>query len=652
MATTEVDNNDDYDQFLNQSMPRSGLTSSASSITAFDPLSSADRERLYHSDSDDDLSKDYSSTRLLSNSYDEEEKAPEPKKATPEHVTWGSLPHKGQLLILFLCRMVDFLQVATLQAYIFYQLKHMAQQQILDTDSTGKLHSSRSRCVISANTSFPEGVSSDAQISAQAGLLTGGFTGAQVLTAIFWGKIADSPKFYGGRKMVLLIGTLGTSIACFGYGFSNCFATAMFWRVFAGTINGLVGIIRTMISEITVERKYQSRAFLILPMSFNVAGILGPILGGWLADPAVTLPDWFAPGAPFYTSFVETYPFALPSIVNGLALFGVFLAVLFGLEETSKSKKGTYDCGLYAAARVKAFIMRRPLDYVYHDRSGYDQLDMQLAEKTEKPVPTVPGQKKKATLPFSRLWTKNVIFTLLSQALYDFHLGAFTNIWTLFLSTPRPGFASPSVETIPVATEIESRGLGKRNMLWFAGGLGMPSSTVGNATSILGVLGMLLQVVMYPPVHARLGTLRSFRYFLVIFPIAYLLVPFLATLPQTQNADGSTTVSSVLWFAIVFILFLHTSARTMTLPASIILLNNCSPHPSVLGTIHGLGQSVSAGFRTVGPIVGGAWYGMGLDWGMVAFSWWAVAAASVVGSIASLLIYEGTGREIVLEDEE
>lgn len=179
----------------------------------------------------------------------------------------------------------------------------------------------------------------------------------------------------------------------------------------------------------------------------------------------------------------------------------------------------------------------------------------------------------------------------------------------------------------------------------------MPASTVGNATSILGVLGMLLQVVMYPPVHARLGTLRSFRYFLVIFPVAYLLAPFLATLPQTQHEDGSSSVSTVLWCAIVFILFLHTSARTMTLPASIILLNNCSPHPSVLGTIHGVGQSVSAGFRTVGPIVGGWWYGIGLDWGMVAFSWWAVAGISVMGSVASLLLYEGTGKEIELDDD-
>lgn len=132
------ESNDDYDQFLNQNMPRSGLTSSASSITAFDPLSSADREKVYHSDSEDEMAKDYSSSaRLLSNRYEDEETAPEPKKAGPEHVTWASLPRKGQLLILFLCRMVDFLQVATLQAYIFYQLKHMAQQQILDTDSTG-----------------------------------------------------------------------------------------------------------------------------------------------------------------------------------------------------------------------------------------------------------------------------------------------------------------------------------------------------------------------------------------------------------------------------------------------------------------------------------------------------------------------------------
>lgn len=137
---TEMQSSEDYDQFLNQERPRSGHGSSASSITAFDPTGSADRERAYHSD-EEDMAKEYSSSTpfLSNNSRDDEESAPEPKKAGPEHVTWMSLPHKGQLLILFLCRMVDFLQVATLQAYIFYQLKHMAQRQLIESDGTGML---------------------------------------------------------------------------------------------------------------------------------------------------------------------------------------------------------------------------------------------------------------------------------------------------------------------------------------------------------------------------------------------------------------------------------------------------------------------------------------------------------------------------------
>lgn len=61
----------------------------------------------------------------------------EPKKAALEHVTWMSLPHKGQLAILFMCRFVDFLQVASLQAYVFYQLKHMAEQRTIQTGGSG-----------------------------------------------------------------------------------------------------------------------------------------------------------------------------------------------------------------------------------------------------------------------------------------------------------------------------------------------------------------------------------------------------------------------------------------------------------------------------------------------------------------------------------
>lgn len=49
----------------------------------------------------------------------------------------------------------------------------------------------------------------DSVISSQAGILSASFTAAQFLTAMMWGRIADSSRF--GRKTVLMIGLGGTS---------------------------------------------------------------------------------------------------------------------------------------------------------------------------------------------------------------------------------------------------------------------------------------------------------------------------------------------------------------------------------------------------------------------------------------------------------
>ena len=51
---------------------------------------------------------------------------------------------------------------------------------------------------------FVDPSQSEAAISAQAGLLVGAKTAAQVCTGMVWGRLADSEV--GGRKIVLLIG--------------------------------------------------------------------------------------------------------------------------------------------------------------------------------------------------------------------------------------------------------------------------------------------------------------------------------------------------------------------------------------------------------------------------------------------------------------
>lgn len=162
-------------------------------------------------------------------------------------VTWTSLPKKGQLAVLTIARLSEPLSERSLAAYMFFQLKWF-------------------------DPSVP-----DSTITSQGGLLTAAFAAAQFFTAVWWGRAADTPWI--GRKKVLLVGLTGTAIASIGVGFSKSFYQAIFFRALAGALNGNIGVMRTMLSEIVQEKRFQSRAFLLLPMCFNIGVVIGPILG-------------------------------------------------------------------------------------------------------------------------------------------------------------------------------------------------------------------------------------------------------------------------------------------------------------------------------------------------------------------------------------
>ncbi|KAF7588532.1 hypothetical protein BBP40_005559 [Aspergillus hancockii] len=534
-------------------------------------------------------------------------------------VTWMTLPRKTQLALLGLCRVFDFLQIASLQAYMFYQLK-----------------------------SF-DGDLSDADVSTQAGILQGAFTAAQFATAIPWGRVADAE--WGGRKFVLLVGLLGTAVSCLGVAFATSFAQAVFWRSFGGAINGTVGIIRTMIAENVKEKKYHSRAFLILPIGFNIASLFGPVMGGMLSDPVRSYPALFGPNSSFGgengVEWLMRYPYALPMLANAIFLTFAAFCVGMGLEETLDACKGKPGLGVFTmrifARGVRALVpssspLYQRLPFADYDEEGPLLSQHRLNESYELEEKAAKPMRHKRSLPFRRLWTKNVLCTLLAQAFFDFQMGAFNNLWLLFLSSPRYDSTDPASPA-------------QRLPFIFTGGLGMLPQSVGFATAILGVIGMLLQFTVYPAINSRLGTAKSYQYFLTLFPLAYAFAPYIALAPSSTPPPGQANGPWV-WFSIIVVLFLQVTARTFTLPTSIILLNNCSPHPSVLGTIHGIGQSVSSAFRTIGPIFSGGWYGYGLEIGMVGFAWWLIALVSVFGCVAAIFVYEGSGHEIVLPGEE
>jgi hypothetical protein len=167
-------------------------------------------------------------TRRLSLVGDREETpstatvARETSKDSP--VTWRSLPRKGQLAILTFARLSEPFTQTSLTAYLFYQLK-----------------------------SFDPTLA-DSTIAAQGGMVQAAFPAAQLVTAVLWGRAADTDWI--GRKKVLLIGLFGTCLACLGFGFSKSFVQALVYRVLGGALNGNIGVMRTLVSEIIQEKKY------------------------------------------------------------------------------------------------------------------------------------------------------------------------------------------------------------------------------------------------------------------------------------------------------------------------------------------------------------------------------------------------------------
>ncbi|KAH9825945.1 MFS general substrate transporter [Teratosphaeria destructans] len=562
----------------------------------------------------------------------------------PPKPTWLNLPNKSQLSILALSRFVDFFQMAALQTYMVHQLK-------------------------SFDPELPDQV-----IAHQSGVLQGAFTAAQIVTSILWGRAADQPQI--GRKTVLNIGLVGTGIGCIGVGFSKTYGQAVFWRFVSGAINGTVGSARTMVAEIT-PKPWHARAFLLLPAAFNFANMLGPMLSGALVDPTVNLAHYFGPGGTFGGStgvaWMEKYPYAAANLISTVLLFSEALLVTFFLEETLKGKEPfrweTLNPIRLAQGAYEHAIRARNRGYqLVHETQRQGLLSGQERSSVEMDRLATSGEKAGESravqrLPFRRIWTSNVLWTLLSIAIFDFHMGAFNNLWILFLATPREFIAGvsdaagQSVSQAAAAPKDEQlairdlEGLVPRGVFKFAQGLAFPPPTIGFAMAIIGFVGIALQFLLYPSANARWGQMRCFRASLFLFPAAYYLAPFIALLPSATSPPDPASGLYV-WSGIGFVVLLQVAARTFALPASIMLLNNSSPHPSVLGTIHGVGNACSATFRTLGPILSGYWFGLWTERGIIGMAWWIVASVAALGCVASFWVRNGTGHEIFLPGEE
>ncbi|KAG0001791.1 hypothetical protein BGZ79_004143 [Entomortierella chlamydospora] len=177
------------------------------------------------------------------------------------------------------------------------------------------------------------------------GLIASSFFFAQFCTSIFWGYMSDRY----GRRPILLLGLCGSTIACVFFGLSKSLAWAITSRSMCGLLNGNVGVAKSMLGEIA-DHTNQSQAFSIFGFAWGIGMIVGPVLGGYLANPAKNFPEIFGN----WQFFIE-YPYFLPCFVAAVGSVVGFIVGYFFLEET-KGKRNfdngddTLEENLYSAS--------------------------------------------------------------------------------------------------------------------------------------------------------------------------------------------------------------------------------------------------------------------------------------------------------------
>lgn len=325
--------------------------------------------------------------------------------------------------------------------------------------------------------------------------------------------------------MVIVIGLVTSIVSNLGFGFARSIPALNFWRSVAGVANGNTGVMRT--AEIVQEKRYLSCAFLLLPLVFNLGNTVGLALGGFLADLVTNIPGLFGShgafnfsNAPEGVAWMREYPFTLPTIVNAGALCFSLLLALDGLRETLSVEEGNRDYGLILTShRVRIYKDTSPAW-----RPGYEtvQLDDHIeAMSLKKSVKTCAGIALPQLIdppaspnpsPSRPVWNRDVSAPSFLSLFFRaprccFHAGV-----PLFLSTPH----SENNNAFPI---------------FFKGGLGLPSSTIGVWLASFGLLGIMIQVLVYLRLQAYCGTLWAYRLALLMFPFAYILTPYLSLLP-------------------------------------------------------------------------------------------------------------------------
>jgi MFS family permease len=427
-----------------------------------------------------------------------------------------------------------------------------------------------------------------------AGILSAVFSISQCLTAIFWVRLSDTH----GRKPIILMAMFFAMTSSLFFGFSTSLAWCIVARAMSGASNGNVGILRTTVAEMVPQKALQPVAFATLPLVWQVGSVVGPFIGGALANPARSFPAIFGKN-----QFLIRFPYALPNLIScGIFTVGLMVGILF-LKESLESKKYDQDYGRVLGNRLLNLFKKK--------RRG----SLRPADDFESNISRKSSSFKALKPPaYREVFQGQSNLTLGAYFILALHSIAYDQLLPVLMHLP--------VTNGPVNLPLE-----------FSSGLGLDSSRIGLIVAIIGGFAMVCQFTVFPLITTRYGALHCFRAATLLFPISYLITPYLVLMPTSLTRQ----------MAVVAIKLVQGFAGVFAFPCVTILMTNSAKSVRLLGTLNGVATSLSAIGRACGPYLAGSTFTWGVKNNYGIAPWWLLALFAVPGHIITWWLVESDG---------
>lgn len=386
------------------------------------------------------------------------------------------------------------------------------------------------------------------EIGFYSGAVESVFAFSQLMTIMIWGKLSDRI----GRKPVILCGLSGAIISTIIFGFSHSFAQMLIARGLGGILNGNSAVIKSMMGEMTTPEN-QALGFSFLPLSYAMGSTIGPLLGGYLSQPAARFPNsWFG-----RTKFWHDFPWVLPCFVASIIpLVSCVLGYMY-LEETLPLK------------RSAPHTAPRELDAANCDSTT------PLLHNGPTAVPAEPASPG----IFMLLRDRNLRAILVNYSLLSFQTIALEALLVLFAYTP-----------------IKS------------GGIGFSAANIGIALSISGVFTMVVQLTLFSSLQKKFGTVKLYQICMSAYPVIFLLFPLIHLTALAEQSQKDARFIGV-WIGLSILLALKTTAN-IVFSCNMILVNSVAPTRNSLGTINGIAQCCASFVRAIGPITASSMFAL------------------------------------------